>query len=260
MQTKLDAMVDPSKQGSDPPTLERSFSSTAYDAVGISERHVVTRPRLDRDTVEFVAWDPSEFTTFGKTIHYKGFAGRLDFQDDVVQVEKKNAVDFFIEENPDTVVWDGDDHKQDSFTALIPDIYCNTHPRLVMFLRNTPEERQRVIKSWTQTKPPITCYLLSGDLSFEELGSEALKATHSKTVFCFGGGAVLEKEWLTASKDVRFVLARTCRNSPDPRDRRPSLDSHLVANIVQKMQSGNLKSASVSTELSVLRRVHSSHL
>jgi len=171
-------------------------------------------------TVELSMWDSSMVKQLGKTIHYKGFAARVNFEDQDTQIEKKRLMELFRHANPDTIVWDGDDYQSDSFTALIPDIYSSTHPRLVMFLRDTPEEKARVLASWTPTKLPIACFLLNAELSFEQLGSEALQATQSKTIFCFGGGAVLEKEWQSASKDVNFVLVRTQRDGPNPGDRR----------------------------------------
>jgi len=170
-------------------------------------------------SVEFSMWDSSIVKQLGRTIHYKGFAARVNFDDQDTQIEKKHLMELFRDANPDTIVWDGDDYQPDSFTALIPDIYSSTHPRLVMFLSDTPEEKARVTASWTPTKLPITCYLLNAELSFEQLGIEALQATQSKTVFCFGGGAVLEKEWQASPKDVNFVLARTQRDGPNPGDR-----------------------------------------
>ena len=76
-------------------------------------------------------------------------SARVNFQHEDTQSEKKNAIDFFKAENPDTVVWDGDNYQEDSFTDLLPEIYRNTHPRLVMFLRDAPEEKERVLASWT---------------------------------------------------------------------------------------------------------------
>jgi len=248
--------VKSDKSSSEALTYARQKSLTG-DAIlrTSSERDLVGRERtetrfslkcqsLGAADLEFIPWDPSEPEELGRTIHFKGFAARVNFEEEDTLTETKNTIDFFKNATPDTVVWDGDNLEPDSFTALIPEIYHSARPRLVMFLRDTPEERQRVKSSWKETLLPITCFLLSADLTFEQLGAEALKATQSKIVFCFGGGLVLQKEWQAASKDIRFVLARTCRGGLNPEDRLQMCS--LASMLVQQEKPENLDSVSHS--------------
>lgn len=207
-----------------------------------------------KNGVEFASWSPSLAQSLGKTIHYKGFAARVNFADEDTQKCKRDVLQYFKAERPDTVVWDGDSYQEDSFTAMIPDIYDKIHPRLVMFLRDDPEDKKRVLETWSPTGLPILCYLLSAQLNFEQLGREALQATQSKKVLCFGGGGVLEQEYLyyyqTAPEDIEFVLVCTRREGqPSPleaglkknlehgagRGRRASLTNVDAENIAYKM-------------------------
>lgn len=171
------------------------------------------------ETVSFCQWSPSIAPTLGKTIHYKGFAARLDFTDEDTQKKMEETLQYFEAERPDTLVWDGDDYEQDSFTAIIPDIYERIQPlKLVMFLPDCESHKERVRKNWSPPEGPglpIVCYLLSAELStdYEKHGKEVLKATQSEEVVCFGGGKTLAKEYQNCEQKARFVSVGVRRPS-----------------------------------------------
>lgn len=175
-------------------------------------------------TVEFATWSPSDVSRFGRIVHYKGFAARINFDDEDTQEQKRSAIEFFIKAKPDTVAFDGDNFMADSFTALLHDIYNATHPQLVMFCLDTPGEKERVMASWGPIGLPFVCFPFSAadgaQLHWDQLGIEALRLTQGKTVFCFGGGDVIKREFQAASDDVTFVVANAYRDGRNPEDGR----------------------------------------
>ena len=91
-----------------------------------------------------------------------------------------------------------------------------------MFLRDTTEERDRVEKSWGPLKLPIVCVLCPPEITFQQLGAEALKTTQSTKVVCLGGGAVVDEEIELGSTDVSyyyFGARRRSASDPDVYDR-----------------------------------------
>ena len=69
------------------------------------------------------------------------------------------------------------------------------------------------LDTWTPQRLPITCYLCSADLDFTELGGEALKATSSTAVVCFGGGGVVKAEFANTSEDVNYLVVPIARRA-----------------------------------------------
>lgn len=205
--------------------------SAGSDSTGQLRGNSFEQKREWKNGVEFASWSPSLPQSLGKIIHYKGFAARVNFADEDTQKCKRDVLQYFKAECPDTVVWDGDSYQEDSFTAMIPDIYDKIHPRLVMFLRDTPEEKKRALETWSPTGLPIVCYLLNVQ-NWRQLGREALQATQSKKVLCFGGGEVLEQEYkaaVNANENIEFVLVCI---------RREGQPSHLEAGLKQNLEHG----------------------
>merc|ERR1712166_1449447 len=75
-------------------------------------------------------------------VHLKGFASRVHLDDPQTAPLGKQLVDWFKTEKPTQLVWDGDDHAEDSFTGMIPKIYEAVGGiDLVAFLRECDTER-----------------------------------------------------------------------------------------------------------------------
>jgi len=193
-------------------------------------RTYIAAPLADGDDlIKFVEWDDKLASDLGSSVHYKGFAARIDFLHEDTEIAAQKTLEFVQRRNPDTLVWDGDSYAEDSFTYLIPRIWNERHPGLVMFLRDTPEERQRVIDSWEPLGLPITCYLCSGAVHFEDLGEQALRATHSCAVICFGGGDVVRNEFSRASDDVDYLVMPVVREKKGCRvTERGALESQML--------------------------------
>lgn len=187
------------------------------------ERATVERPRTIGDNaITFLPLAHLDASALGYTVHIKGFASRIDFDSEDTKAEVAKLLDFVDKRNPDTLVWDGDDFATGSFTYLIPMIHDRTRPRLVCFLRDAEEERSRLVQSWGELCKqelnrhlPITCYLCREDMDFRELGGEALRATHSRAVICFGGGGVVKDEYAHADASVTYINVSVSRRRAD---------------------------------------------
>jgi len=151
----------------------------------------------------------------GLTIHLKGFAQRVEYNDSQTQAAAERMVKWIKELRPARVVWDGDNHSHDSFTALIPQIYnelLDYEMQLIAFLREC--DRDRFEDSWWPIGLPLRVHLCPSTLDFQKLGTYALEMTDSKTVGCFGGGGVVEHEYKCRPKeDVQFSVFPITRPS-----------------------------------------------
>merc|ERR1711988_812280 len=154
----------------------------------------------------------------------------------------------------DTLVWDGDDFCPDSFTKLIPDIYNATSVLLVMFLRDTAEKRDRIVKSWGALNLPIVCFLCPAEVSFQELGAKALKATGSTKVVCFGGGKVVDDEVTCGSTDVsyHYFAAKRLSHANSVVYDRSALENHVLQ--VQKRERAETTGSIVCSGVGSMRR------
>mmetsp|Transcript_110825 Transcript_110825/g.345415 ORF Transcript_110825/g.345415 Transcript_110825/m.345415 type:complete len:199 (+) Transcript_110825:46-642(+) len=164
--------------------------------------------------------DPYEKADDGKVLHLKGFASRIEMDSDEARELSGKLLSFVVEEAPAEIVWDGDGYAPGSFTQLLPDLVaaCGAEGkvRLVAFLREP--DQQRFLDSWLPESLPITVYLQDAAIDFTELGGIALRATQSKVVACFGGGAVVRDEFAKISEalpGVAFHLFPVSRPTAD---------------------------------------------
>jgi len=199
------------------PQVQHAHTVTAAEVNRLMKNRTaaaVERPRtLSNTDIDFQPLKKLDAGALGYTVHLKGFASRIDFESEDTRASMAKVLDFMDKRNPDTLVWDGDDFSTKSFTYLIPMIYDKTRPKLICFLRDAEGEQSRLKESWkTHKQLPITCYLCSGDIGFEQLGGEALKATQSRAVVCFGGGGTVKKEYEHASAQPGLLarLAQCC--------------------------------------------------
>lgn len=178
----------------------------------------------------------------GRVVHFKGFGRNIAFEEAESAALAECAVAAVVELRPDTLVWDGDSHHADSFTALIPRIWSICAPQLVMFLRDHEQDRQRVQHSWPSiafdsassstagTRRPslrdevvgecwpvgIECFLVKAGIRFDELGHLAMQATKGKDVVSVGGGPVVCSEFAATPSDVTYHLVPMSRRSDNP--------------------------------------------
>eukprot|EP00931_Biecheleriopsis_adriatica_P060139 TRINITY_DN36100_c0_g1_i1.p1 TRINITY_DN36100_c0_g1~~TRINITY_DN36100_c0_g1_i1.p1 ORF type:complete len:314 (+),score=42.84 TRINITY_DN36100_c0_g1_i1:91-1032(+) len=210
--------------------------------LGMSSNCCVGRPKqLDHDGI------------FDNAVHLKGFASGFDFHDKATDSQLQCTLKEIERLQPATIVWDGDDYCEQSFTYLIPKIYRQMFPppRLVMFISGTLENERRVQKSWQQTGLPITCFSFASQIGWEDLGVEALRVTQSKQVVCFGGGGVLSNEYERASKDVRFFVVDVARNRGGVQQRSPLMQEKVM----QPIGDDDSKLKDTSNLLSIYRLV-----
>merc|ERR1712166_260815 len=148
-------------------------------------------------------------------VHLKGFASRVHLDDPQTAPLGKQLVDWFKTEKPAQLVWDGDDHAEDSFTGMIPKIYEAVGGiDLVAFLRECDTERFE--KAWLPTGLPITVCLCADSLDWQKLGTHALYTTGAQSVLCWGGGGTVEAEFGSRpSADVKFTAFPVTRHTPD---------------------------------------------
>merc|ERR1712166_1584348 len=148
-------------------------------------------------------------------VHLKGFASRVHLDDPQTAPLGKQLVDWFKTEKPTQLVWDGDDHAEDSFTGMIPKIYEAVGGiDLVAFLRECDTERFE--KAWLPTGLPITVCLCPDSLDWQKLGTHALYTTGAQSVLCWGGGGTVEAEFGSRpSADVKFTAFPVTRHTPD---------------------------------------------
>lgn len=142
----------------------------------------------------------------GVTCHYKGFTSGISFsslsQGEIVA----HIVALLRERKVSTLVWDGDDYRKDSFTALIPFIKAAMPDlRLVAFLmagdRLKRYDSDGFHASWADVEniDGLVAILVDDQVAagdhYERLGIVALQATWSKLVVSVGGGSVALREY-----------------------------------------------------------------
>lgn len=157
----------------------------------------------------------------GKTaVHVKGFGRSLDFSDANTAAAEKLMIDMLVERAPDCLVFDGDDLRPDSFTAVIPKVarLVDPRPQVVAFLRR--EDANRFAASWEFEQPDLDLdrldvYLQPDSLNWQELGEAALLQTGATDAYCLGGGPTLEFEFETCPETVRFHLFSVTRPLKD---------------------------------------------
>ena len=155
------------------------------------------------------------------TVHLKGFASGLDEAGQAFEA----ALALPELAACEALVWDGDTHAEDSFTALIAAL-AQRRPalRLVAFLveeEAASEAHARSMdgfaRSWGSAGlldriERRTLAVPAGAASaWEELGVAALLKTGATAVVCLGGGACVRSEQLRAPANVTFTVVAADR-------------------------------------------------
>ena len=141
---------------------------------------------------------------FGKGICRSG-VGRPDNEAAVCKLNGRamqSALDHMLALPVRTLVWDGDDQAEDSFTSLIPQLK-HRMPTLRLIAFKYDSEVDSFHSSWAHTGldpllitvPSATtgCMDWTPEVS-ADLGFRALKATGSTNVLCIGGGDTVKIE------------------------------------------------------------------
>ena len=158
----------------------------------------------------------ASFPQPGSTVHFKGFASRVDFNNPhnvgiaTKLVQRLKAI------QPGRIVWDGDNYSKDSFTRLIPHMHreLGDAVELVAFLRECDQER--FSQSWEATGVPVSLYLCPSALDWQKLGTHALEVTGSEVVVCYGGGGTVADEFAAKPSDaVTFSMFAISRPTSD---------------------------------------------
>ena len=155
----------------------------------------------------------------GLTVHLKGFASRINFEDQPIFDMAKHLIRRLKALEPSRVVWDGDNFGKESFTRLIPYIHreLGGAVELVAFLRECDQER--FTQSWEATGLPVSLYLCPSALDWQKLGTHALEVTGSEMVVCYGGGGTVTDEFAAKpNADVKFTMFAINRPTSDGAD------------------------------------------
>jgi len=150
----------------------------------------------------------------GPTVHLKGFAGRINFEDPTTAALATKLVHWFLEINPSRVCWDGDELSNDSFTALISRIHKELPDGVELVAFRRQEDRDTFDASWKNAQLPISVFLCDDALNWQQLGTHALSVTGAKSVGCLGGGGTIRDEFANRpTDDVKFTMFAITRLS-----------------------------------------------
>ena len=158
----------------------------------------------------------------GSTVHFKGFASRVDFNDPHNIGMATKLAQRLKATQPGRIVWDGDNYSKDSFTRLIPHMHRELGDaiELVAFLREC--DRERFSRSWGATGVPVGLYLCPSALGWQQLGTHALEVTGSKVVVCYGGGSTVADEFAAkpsgAATPSMFAISRPTSDGSSTED------------------------------------------
>ena len=138
------------------------------------------------------------------------------------------------------IVWDGDDHADDSFTSLIPEL-ARLRPalKLTACVRGrtaaevaegegprTPAQLESFTESWAKVRvkphairevapPAVAGGWAACANENEELGVRALEETGARCVVCIGGGDCCRAEQLRAPAASEWVVVDVAREGAD---------------------------------------------
>lgn len=147
------------------------------------------------------------------TVHFKGFAGRLDYK--LLAAERERAVKFLLE-NAHTIVWDGDLPAADSFTDILTDPRLEKHDLRAFRKRSEIDEFK---EKWEAYCPAVAgrvrIHAAEDDISWDELGVFALKTTGAVIALTFGGGGTVLKELKSTDDRVKFYVIPAHRKKAD---------------------------------------------
>lgn len=138
--------------------------------------------------------------TTSEVVHLKGFASGLTDDPETLERCRSDIMRYLTTSRPRTLVWDGDELADDSFTFLIP-LIADAMPETRLVAYKLASEKDVFHQSWDTTGLSIELRLVPGpapDECYEYLGLEALKDTGSTTILCFGGGGVVQNEYSQA--------------------------------------------------------------
>ena len=152
------------------------------------------------------------------TVHLKGFTNGLAecaaMNEDGVALQ---VVGLLSERNISTLVWDGDDFSNTSYTALLPTLKrLMPHLQLVAVLMGAEKHERHgnatgFEGSWSECGLNITVLTTDNKVAsgnrYEWLGVLALRASGARLVVALGGGMVLRREYDTLSgTGVKYLL------------------------------------------------------
>lgn len=173
-----------------------------------------------------------------RTAHIKGFTSSLAILTVPELSEMVNKLAEFIrKEKVNTLVWDGDDYAEDSFTCVLPSLQKKLPDvKFIAFLM-TGERYKRWNNdkgfdgSWNGRLERLQVFMTDDKLASEDrydrLGILALRATQAKLVIAIGGGTVLRQEYDARPCDVKFVLFNALRNCSSNKDKVIMLSSSI---------------------------------
>jgi len=194
------------------------MSRTSTIAAHLSPQHPA-EPTVEKEQCLICAHRDNEYDAtphYGRTVHLKGFASRIDFADSRSAQMAMRVVQRLVELAPSRLVWDGDDFAEKAFTRLIPEIFQSLKGavELVAFLRECDEARFR--QSWEAVGLPVTLFLCPAALDWRRLGTHALEVTGSNEVICYGGGGTVAAEFeARPSAGVKFSMFAISRPTSD---------------------------------------------
>lgn len=158
-------------------------------------------------------------------VHIKGFSTGLS---GVTFRTSANAIiDHIVKANAKTLVWDGDDFAEDSFTSLIPSVCRRLNGNVDLVFFHYVDEfflkrRGEMQTSWSSafqdhatTTRPTTFRALGlmyddayvkarGVKPYTALGLRAIECTQSQTVYALGGGVVTSEECVRTPRGVTW--------------------------------------------------------
>jgi hypothetical protein len=150
-------------------------------------------------------------------LHIKGFVQHLGKYKNKILDKILHQVK---EIQPHTIVWDGDDLHEDSFTDLLKTVvdhhpvqqiiaYVPKHPH--PFDKREPSAKEHVQKQWANVHPnfivrDVDLPVDKEDDLYHALGSHAIRDTGANIVITIGGGDCVYREILTAPPGVEFRI------------------------------------------------------
>ena len=184
------------------------------------------------------------------TAHLKGFTCGLAecaaMNEDGVALQ---VMGLLRERNISTLVWDGDDFSNTSYTALLPTLQrLMPHLRLVAVLMSAEKHERHgnpsgFEGSWSECGQALNITVLTTDNKvasgnrYEWLGVLALRATGARLVVALGGGMVLRREYDTLlGTGVEYLLLDIVR----------TVEGSRVASTIRRLKGVETREAASS--------------
>jgi len=173
-----------------------------------------------------------------RLVHIKGFTSGLAILT-VPQLSEvvNKLVEFIRKKKVNTIVWDGDNYAEDSFTCVLPSLQKELPEVQFIAFLTTCERYKRWNNdkgfdgSWNDRLERLQVFMIddkctSGD-RYDRLGILALQATQAELVIAIGGGMVVRQEYDARPSGVNFVLFNALRNCSSNKDNATMLPSSI---------------------------------